>query len=134
MKSILKLTTILFSIILISSCTKNPIIGTWQYDGGLYNGREQKASIDFLMQRTYTGNTFEAFLIEGTAKPELYSSGIYVIKSDTLLITSKFSSRPSQNTDLTISYNYVIDQNNLTIKGVLPNGMIVEEYWKKVKQ
>jgi hypothetical protein len=134
MKSIFKLTTILFCIIFISSCSKNPIIGTWQYDGGLYNGREQKASTDFLMQRTYAGNTFEAFLIEGTAKPELYSSGIYVIKSDTLLITSKFSSRPSQNTDLTISYNYVIDQNNLTIKGVLPNGMIVEEYWKKVKQ
>jgi hypothetical protein len=119
---------------LISSCTKNPIIGTWQYDGGLYNGREQKASPDFQMQRSYTGNTFEAFLIEGSAKPELYSSGVYAIKNDTLLITSKFSSRPSQNTDLTISYNYVIDQNNLTIKGVLPNGMIVEEYWKKVKQ
>ena len=134
MKGIFKLTTILFCIILISSCTKNPIIGTWQYDGGLYNGREQKASTDFQMQRTYAGNTVEAFLIEGSAKPELYSSGIYVIKSDTLLITSKFSSRPSQNTDLTISYNYVIDQNNLTIKGVLPNGMIVEEYWKMVKQ
>ncbi len=134
MKSIFKLPAILFCIIIISSCSKNPIIGTWQYDGGLYNGREQKASTDFQMQRSYTGNTFEAFLIEGSAKPELYSSGVYAIKNDTLLITSKFSSRPSQNTDLTISYKYVIEQNNLTIKGVLPNGMIVEEYWKKVKK
>ncbi len=134
MKSIFKLLAILFCIIIISSCSKNPIIGTWQYDGGLYNGREQKASTDFQMQRSYTGNTFEAFLIEGSAKPELYSSGVYAIKNDTLLITSKFSSRPSQNTDLTISYKYVIEQNNLTIKGVLPNGMIVEEYWKKVKK
>lgn len=134
MKSIFKLLAILFCIIIISSCSKNPIIGTWLYDGGLYNGREQKASTDFQMQRSYTGNTFEAFLIEGSAKPELYSSGVYAIKNDTLLITSKFSSRPSQNTDLTISYKYVIKQNNLTIKGVLPNGMIVEEYWKKVKK
>ncbi len=134
MKSIFKLLAILFCIIIISSCSKNPIIGTWLYDGGLYNGREQKASTDFQMQRSYTGNTFEAFLIEGSAKPELYSSGVYAIKNDTLLITSKFSSRPSQNTDLTISYKYVIEQNNLTIKGVLPNGMIVEEYWKKVKK
>ena len=133
MKNIFKLLTILFGIIIISSCSKNPIIGTWQYDGGLYNGREQKASPDFQMQRTYTGNTFEAFLIEGSAEPELYNSGIFVIKNDTLLITSKFSSRPSQNTDVTIIYKYVIDQNRLTIKGVLPNGMIVEEYWKKVK-
>lgn len=133
MKNIFKLLTILFGIIIISSCSKNPIIGTWQYDGGLYNGREQKASPDFQMQRTYTENTFEAFLIEGSAEPELYNSGIFVIKNDTLLITSKFSSRPSQNTDVTIIYKYVIDQNRLTIKGVLPNGMIVEEYWKKVK-
>lgn len=133
MKNIFKLLTILFGIIIISSCSKNPIIGTWQYDGGLYNGREQKASPDFQMQRTYDENTFEAFLIEGSAEPELYNSGIFVIKNDTLLITSKFSSRPSQNTDVTIIYKYVIDQNRLTIKGVLPNGMIVEEYWKKVK-
>jgi hypothetical protein len=133
MKNIFKLLTILFGIIIISSCSKNPIIGTWQYDGGLYNGREQKASPDFQMQRTYTENTFEAFLIEGSAEPELYNSGIFVIKNDTLLIISKFSSRPSQNTDVTIIYKYVIDQNRLTIKGVLPNGMIVEEYWKKVK-
>ena len=133
MKNIFKLLTILFGIIIISSCSKNPIIGTWQYDGGLYNGREQKASPDFQMQRTYAENTFEAFLIEGSAEPELYNSGIFVIKNDTLLIISKFSSRPSQNTDVTIIYKYVIDQNRLTIKGVLPNGMIVEEYWKKVK-
>jgi hypothetical protein len=85
------------------------------------------------MQRTYTENSFEAFMIEGSAKPELYSSGIYEIKGDTLLITSKFSSRPSQNTDVLITYKYAIDQKKLTINGMLPNGMVVEEYWKKVK-
>jgi hypothetical protein len=132
MKNLFKLPAVLFCIVLISSCSKKPIMGTWQYDGGLYNGREQKASLDFQMQRTYTENTFEAYLLEGSAKPELYSSGLYEIKNDSLMITSKFSSRPSQNTDQTIIYNFVIDQNSLTIKGVLPNGMVVEEYWKKV--
>jgi len=133
MKNIYKLSSVLFCMILLSSCSKSPIKGTWQYDGGLYNGREQKASPDFQMQRTYTGNTFEAFMIEGSASPELYSSGIYEIKGDSLFITSKFSSRPSQNTDVMIMYKYAINQNKLTINGVLPNGMIVEEYWKKVK-
>ena len=132
MKKIYNLPSVLLFMILLSSCSTSPIKGTWQYDGGLYNGREQKASPDFQMQRTYTGNTFEAFMIEGSAKPELYSSGIYEIKGDTLLITSKFSSRPSQNTDLMITYKYSIVQNKLTINGILPNGMVVEEYWKKV--
>ena len=133
MKKKYKLPSILFCLILLSSCSTSPIKGTWQYDGGLYNGREQKASPDFQMQRTYTGNTFEAFMIEGTAKPELYSSGIYQIKGDTLMITSKFSSRPSQNTDVMITYKFAIEQEKLTINGILPNGMVVEEYWKKVK-
>ena len=133
MKKKYKLPSILFCLILLSSCSTSPIKGTWQYDGGLYNGREQKASPDFQMQRTYTGNTFEAFMIEGTAKPELYSSGIYQIKGDTLMITSKFSSRPSQNTDVMITYKFTIEQEKLTINGILPNGMVIEEYWKKVK-
>lgn len=133
MKKKYKLPSILFCLILLSSCSTSPIKGTWQYDGGLYNGREQKASPDFQMQRTYTGNTFEAFMIEGTAKPELYSSGIYQIKGDILMITSKFSSRPSQNTDVMITYKFTIEQEKLTINGILPNGMVIEEYWKKVK-
>lgn len=133
MKNLFKFPSILFCLIVISSCTTSPLKGTWQYDGGLYNGREQKASPDFKMQRTYTGNTFEAFMIEGAALPELYSSGIYEMKGDTLLITSKYSSRPSQNTDVMITYKFTIDKDKLTINGVLPNGMIVEEYWKKMK-
>jgi hypothetical protein len=132
MKHFLKLKSIIFCLFLLSSCSKNPLSGTWQYDGGLYNAREQKASSDFKMQRTYKDNTYEAFMIEGSVKPELYNSGIYEVHGDTLLITSKFSSRPSQNTDLTISYKFDIKNDKLTINGILPNGMIVEEYWKRV--
>ncbi|MEJ7779683.1 MAG: hypothetical protein WKF68_08835 [Daejeonella sp.] len=120
-------------LIFMAGCSSNPLEGTWQYDGGKYNGKAQKASPDFAMQRTYTSDTYEAFLLEGEAPPELYSSGIFEIKADSLLITSKFSSQPSQNTDITIPYKYSIDNGRLTTSGVLPNGMVVEEYWKKVK-
>jgi hypothetical protein len=132
MKHFLKFKLIIFSLVILTSCSKNPLNGTWQYDGGVYNGREQKASSDFKMQRTYKENTYEAYMIEGSIKPELYNSGIYEVRGDTLLITSKFSSRPSQNTDLTINYKFNIKKEKLTINGVLPNGMIVEEYWKRV--
>lgn len=132
MKHLLKFKSIILCLVMLSSCSENPLNGTWQYDGGLYNGREQKASSDFKMQRTYKDNTYEAFMIEGSIKPELYNSGIYEVHGDTLLITSKFSSRPSQNTDLTINYRFNIKKDKLTINGVLPNGMVVEEYWKRV--
>jgi hypothetical protein len=133
MKNNIQNSLVFFFLIFFASCSTSPILGTWQYDGGIYNGREQKASPDFQMQRTYDDNSFEAFMIEGKAPPELYSSGIYEVKGDTLLITSKFSSRPSQNTDVVITYKFSIKSGKLTINGVLPNGMIVEEYWKKIK-
>ncbi len=133
MKDLLKNSFAGLFLILITGCSSNPLEGTWQYDGGKYNGKAQKASPDFKMQRTYTSDTYEAFLLEGEAEPELYSSGIFEIKADSLLITGKFSSQPSQNTDITIPYKYSIDNGRLTTSGVLPNGMVVEEYWKKVK-
>lgn len=120
-------------LILFSACSSNPLKGTWQYDGGVYNGKLQKASLEFQMQRTYTNDTYEAFMLEGSADPELYNSGVFELKGDSLLVTSKFSSSPSQNTDVTIAYKFRIDQERLITNGVLPNGMVVEEHWKRVK-
>ncbi|MFA5244065.1 MAG: lipocalin family protein [Pedobacter sp.] len=120
-------------LIIISSCSSGPLNGTWQYDGGIYNGKPQNASTEFIMQRTYAKDTYEAFMLEENKEPELYNSGIYEIKGDSIYITSKFSSRPSQNTDVTIAYKFSINDGKLTINGILPNGMVVEEYWKKVK-
>jgi len=120
-------------LVLILSCNTGPLNGIWQYDGGMYNGRPQKASIEFQMQRIYASDTYEAFMFEGNSPAVLYNSGIYEIKGDSVLITSKFSTRPSQNTDVTIAYKFAVNKEKLTINGVLPNGMIVEEYWKKVK-
>jgi len=133
MKKLFNISSALLCMVLISSCSSSPLKGAWAYDGGIYNGRSQKASAEFQMQRTYSADTYEAFMLEGNNPPELYNSGIYEIKGDSILITSKFSSRPSQNTDVRIGYKFAVDKNKLTINGVLPNGMIVEEYWKKIK-
>ena len=119
-------------LILMTGCESNPIVGKWQYDGGIYNGKSQKASPDYIMQRTYSTDTYEAFLLEGVAEPELYTSGIYEIKGDSIFITSKFSSQPSQTTDITINYKFKVVNKKLTTNGIMPNGMVVEEYWRKV--
>ncbi|MFA6944815.1 MAG: lipocalin family protein [Pedobacter sp.] len=133
MKNLFNISFSLLCLILITSCATGPLKGTWQYKGGIYNGKSQKASPEFQMQRTYSADTYKAFMLEGNNPPELYNSGVYEIKGDSVLITSKFSSRPSQNTDVTITYRFSVDKGKLTINGVLPNGMIVEEYWERVK-
>ena len=133
MKKLFNISSSILGLAILASCSSNPLKGTWQYDGGIYNGKSQKASTEFQMQRTYASNTYEAFMLEENTAPELYNSGIYEVKGDSLFITSKFSSRPSQNTDLTIAYKYSINKDKLTINGVLPNGMIVEEYWNKIQ-
>jgi hypothetical protein len=120
-------------MIILSSCSNSLIKGTWQYDGGIYNGRSQKASSDFQMKRKYAANSYEAYMLVDNNPPDLYNSGIYEIKRDSLFITSTFSSRLSQNTDATFAFKYTIFQGRLTLNGILPNGMIVEEYWKRVK-
>ncbi|HEY1009333.1 MAG: hypothetical protein ACO1NS_04820 [Daejeonella sp.] len=133
MKTAIK--SILTGLILIfaAGCSSNGIEGTWQYDGGVYNGKARKAHTDFQMQRTYKSDTYEAFLLEGTAAPELYNSGTYEIRGDSILITSKFSTQPSQNDDVTIAYKLKTETGKMITSGVLPNGMVVEEYWKKVE-
>lgn len=120
-------------LVIIAGCSSNAVEGKWQYDGGIYNGKARNAATEFLMQRTYTSDTYEAYLLEGQAEPELYNSGSYEIKGDSILITSKFSSQPSQNENVTIAYKFKTDGGKLTTNGVLPNGMVVEEYWKKVE-
>lgn len=117
----------------LSSCTSDPIKGTWQYDGGIYNGKARAASPEFKMQRTYSSDTYEAYVLDGGAEPQKYAAGNYKIKGDSLYLTGTFSSQPSQLTGRTQVYRFSIANDQLTIKGALPNGMIVEEYWKRMK-
>ena len=132
MKSLIKGSFAILILLLVSGCSSSLVEGKWQYDGGIYNGKARNAATEFLMQRTYKSNTYEAFLLEGQAEPELYNSGTYEIKGDSILITSKFSTQPSQNDNVRIGYKFKTEGDKLTTSGVLPNGMVVEEYWKKV--
>lgn len=133
MKSLITGSLAILTLLLVSGCSLNAVEGKWQYDGGIYNGKARNAATEFLMQRTYKSNTYEAFLLEGQAEPELYNSGTYKIKGDSLLITSKFSTQPSQSDNVAIGYKFKAEGNRLITSGVLPNGMVVEEYWKKVE-
>ena len=119
--------------LLFISCSTASFKGTWQYNGGIYDGKARPASTDFKMQRSYTSNKYEAFMIDGENPPEKYGSGSYTVKNDTFYVTSEFSSQPSQLLGKTIAYTYQFTKDMLTIKGKLPNGMQVEEYWQKVK-
>mgnify|MGYP003299342035 CR=1 FL=1 len=121
------------AIMMSVACSSNSFKGTWQYDGGIYNDKEQKASPDFKMQRTYTANKYEAFMLEEGSPPEKYGSGRYEIKGDSFLVTSEYSLQPSQTVGKTIGYKFKINKDKLTLNGVLPTGMKVEEYWKKIK-
>ena len=133
MKNKISYTVVVLMAVVLGSCQSDALKGTWQYNGGIYNGRSQEASADFKMQRTYSGGTYESHVIEGDTAPELYNSGVYELRNDSLLITSKFSSQPSQTTDITIPYQYRIEGDKMTTNGVLPNGMVVEEYWKRIE-
>lgn len=132
MKSLIKGSFAILILLFVSGCSSSLVEGKWQYDGGIYNGKARNAATEFLMQRTYKSSTYEAFLLEGQAEPELYNSGTYEIKGDSILITSKFSTQPSQNDNVRIGYKFKTEGDKLTTSGVLPNGMVVEEYWKKV--
>ncbi|HEY1025698.1 MAG TPA: lipoprotein [Sphingobacteriaceae bacterium] len=124
--------SIIAILVVLSGCTSSPLTGTWQYDGGIYNEKSRAAAPDFRMQRTYSSDSYEAHVLEGNADPKKYAAGNYQIKNDSLYLTGTFSNQPSQLTGRTQVYQFTIADDKLTIKGVLPNGMQVEEYWIKL--
>lgn len=107
--------------------------GTWNFAGGIYNGKREGAPVGYTLQRKYQYDTFDAYLLEKGSKTQKYQSGNYSLNNDTCLETETFSAQPSQLTGKTITYHYSIRQDSLILKGTLPTGMTVEEYWKKVK-
>lgn len=69
-------------------------------------------------------------MLEEGAEPQKYSGGTYSIKGDSVLITSNYSSQPSQTLNKTIAYKFNVDSGMLTLRGMLPNGMQVESTGK----
>ena len=107
--------------------------GKWEYAGGLYNGKLQSASTEYTLQRKYNDAQYEASFIEKGEKPIIYEQGKYELNQDTCLETQTFSAQPTKLLNVTLRYRYQIKNDTLTLNGVLPNGTVVQEYWKKVK-
>ena len=120
-------------LIVSSFQIKPTLVGTWQFVGGIYNGKKEGATVDYKLQRKYTPGRYEAFASEKGYKTRKYEAGNYIFKGDTCVDTETFSSQPSKITNIPIHYLYTLRNDTLTLSGVLPTGMRVEEYWKKVK-
>jgi len=107
--------------------------GTWEYLGGVYNGKKDNPPAEYTLQRTYDDTHFNAYALEKGYKPEKYEAGDYVIKGDTCIETQTFSSQSTRLKDIPVHYQFSIRNDSLILKGTLPTGMVVEEHWKRVK-
>ncbi len=107
--------------------------GLWEYQGGVYNGKKEGAPTDYKMQRKYDNQHFEALMLEPDTTPQKFQAGDYRLTADSCFETETFSAIPSKFTNIVIHYGYTLNHDTLTLKGTLPSGMQVKEYWKKVK-
>ena len=129
-----KLIIVAAALLIFSSFAQvSTLQGTWQYAGGISAGKHYAAPDGFTQQRKYTNDKFEAFLLEKGEKPVRYEAGNYSLKKDSCFETQTYSLEPSTLTGKTIHYRYTIKNDTLFLKGKLPNGIEVEDYWKKVK-
>ncbi|MCJ8211125.1 hypothetical protein MUY27_15505 [Mucilaginibacter sp. RS28] len=131
MKKLLFVIPLLF---LFTSFVKlHTLKGTWKYAGGYYNGHKESAPKGYQLQRKYTDTSFTAYIIEKDTLPEKYQAGRYKLKADSCMETETFNAQSAKLTGITLHYHYVFHHDTLYLKGRLPSGMYVLEYWKKVR-
>jgi len=131
MKKLLFLLAI--AIVFSSFNTQATLKGTWEFRGGVYNGKPDGAPKEYKLQRIYTSSTYDAYLLEKGEKTQKYEGGKYLLKGDTCLETQTFSAQPSKLKGVTIHYLYHIQHDTLVLQTTLPNGNVEEDYWKKIK-
>ena len=107
--------------------------GTWQYAGDITNGVKSAAPTDYSLQRIYTDTNYEAVVLEKGYEPKKYETGDYILKTDTCLERQTWCGQPSNLLNVVIRYHYRISNDTLILNGILPNGINVQEYWKRVK-
>ena len=129
-----RLSILLISFFLFSFQSQPSLKGTWVFVGGIYNGKKEGAPADYSLHRKYTDNTYDAFAIEKGYKTEKYESGTYVFKGDTCVDTETFCNQPSRLTNIPMHYAYTLKNDTLTLSGTLPGGMIVQEYWQRLRK
>ncbi|MBS7563112.1 hypothetical protein KHS38_01730 [Mucilaginibacter sp. Bleaf8] len=121
-------------IIALSGCTgKSSLQGTWQYSGGIYNGKKEGGTEGYNLQRTYKEKSFEAFMLEEGTEAQKFQAGNYELKGDSCFETETYSAQATKLSGVTLRYAYKIKNDTLILNGKLPTGMVVEEYWKKLK-
>ncbi|WP_342644322.1 hypothetical protein [Mucilaginibacter sp. CSA2-8R] len=107
--------------------------GKWRFAGGIYNGKPEGSTEGYLLQRVYTDQGFNAYLLASGSKPEKYQSGKYVLSGSKYTETETYSMQPSKLTNKPVLYQLSRRKDTLILKGKLPTGMQVEEYWVRVK-
>lgn len=128
------LTGALLVVIFLSSFQQTQTLeGKWEYAGDIFNGKKEGAPKEYTLQRTYSPAHFEAYVIQKGYMPEMYETGDYWLKADSCLEVQTFSNQESKLLNIPIHYNYTISNDTLTLKGILPNGERIEEYWKRIK-
>lgn len=120
-------------ILMCSFIGKDPVSGTWQFVGGIYNGKKDGAPANYYLRKQYKKGKYDATLFEPNQKPVVYESGIYELKGDSCVDTETYSLGPSKITNVPIHYLYTVVNDTLKFKGTLPSGMQVEEFWVRVK-
>ncbi|RFZ84723.1 hypothetical protein DYU05_03705 [Mucilaginibacter terrenus] len=117
----------------LSFTTIKSFKGTYEYAGGIYNGKPEKASTEYKLLRVYGKADYQGTFIAPGEDTIIYEKGDYKLLPDTCLETQTFSSQPSKWLNTTLRYQYKISHDTLAFSGKLPNGTTVLEYWKKVK-
>ncbi len=112
----------------------SPLIkGKWRFAGGIYNGKPEGSTDGYQLQRVYTDKTFSAYMLASGSKPEKYQSGKYSLSGNKYTETETYSMQPSKLTNKAVQYQISRRKDTLVLKGKLPTGMQVEEYWVRVK-
>jgi len=128
------LSALFFGLILLSSFDQpKTLSGKWTYAGDIFNGKKEGGPTDYTLQRKYNDTGFTAYVIQKGYKTEEYETGIYSLAADTCLETQTWCSQPSKLLNVAVHYHYSFNKDTLVLNGILPNGAIVEEYWKRVK-
>ena len=129
-----KILTAVFLVILVSSFDDgSPFKGTWQYLGGIYNGKKEGPPEGYTLERKYDDMHFSSFALEKGAKAERYETGDYSLKGDTCIEVQTYSSQPTKLKNIAVKYVFTMRHDSLIFKGTLPTGMQVEEYWRRKK-
>jgi len=128
---------LILPIILISTMCSfmddYPLKGTWEYRGGVVNGKIDSASTAYSLQRVYDESHYKAVVKEKGEKDVVYEKGDYKLEADTCFETQTYSLQSSELLNKTVKYTYTISNDTLKLFTVLPNGNNIEDHWVKIK-